>query len=86
MIETSDLNVGGGLPTSELSDGTSASQKGGSGGGLQGVTGAALKVGVVDFPAPRIPTFDEYADGGATKTGDIYTYGGFLGRPQGTQR
>ena len=86
MIETSDLNVGGGLPTSELPDGTAPSQKGGTGGGLQGVTGAALKVGVVDFPSPRIPTFSEDAEGGATKAGDIYTCGGFLGRPQGTQR
>ena len=86
MIETSDLNVGGGLPTSTLPDHTAAAQSGGTGGGLQGVTSAALKVGVVEFPAPRIPTFSENAEGGATKTGDIYTYGGFLGRPQGTQR
>jgi hypothetical protein len=86
MIETSDLNVGGGLPTSELKDGTSASQKGGTGGGLQGVTGSALKEGVVDFPSPRIPTFSDQNEGGATKDGDIFAYGGFLGRPQGTQR
>ena len=86
MIETSTLNVGGhGLSTSELPDGTAASQKGGDG-VEPGVDAAALKRGSIDIPSPRIPTFSDDADGGATKTGDIFTYGGFLGRPQGTQR
>jgi hypothetical protein len=87
MIETSTLNTGGdGLPVSDLPDGTTASQKGGSGGGLIGVESSALKSGVVDFPSPRIPQFSPELDGGGTEVGDIYTFGGFLGRPQGTQR
>ncbi len=87
MIETSDLNVGGkGLATSSLPDGTAASQKGGSGGGLIGADAEAIREGDIDIPSPTIPQFSEDADGGATKVGDIYTFGGFLGRPQGTQR
>lgn len=84
MIETSTLNVGGdGFSTSGLPDGTAASQKGGTGGGMMGVD---TKAGMIDIPSPRIPTFSADADGGSTKTGDIFSFGGFLGRPQGTQR
>jgi hypothetical protein len=88
MIETSELNVGGkGLSTSGMEkDGTAASQKGGTGGGLTGVDAEALKEGDIDIPSPTIPQFSADADGGATSVGDIYTFGGFLGRPQGTQR
>lgn len=87
MIETSNLNVGGkGLPTSDLPDGTAASMKGGTGGGLTGVDGEALKEGDIDIPSPRIPMYSPEVDGGATSVGDINSFGGFLGRPQGTQR
>lgn len=87
MIETSSLNTGGdGLPVSDLLDGTGPSQKGGSGGGLIGVDGAALKRGAIDVPSPKIPQFSPEVDGGGTEVGNIFTYGGFLGRPQGTQR
>ena len=86
MIETSTLNVGGdGLSTSSLPDGTAASQRDGDG-VEPGVDASALKRGSIDIPSSRIPTFSPDAEGGATKTGDIFTYGGFLGRPQGTQR
>lgn len=88
MIETSDLNVssGNGLSVSDLPNGTNSSQQGGSGGGLTGVDAAALKRGNIDIPSPTIPQFSDESDGGATSVGDIYTFGGFLGRPQGTQR
>ncbi len=88
MIEKSKLNVssGNGLTVSDLPDGTAASQKGGSGGGLTGVDAAALKRGTIDIPSPTIPQFSPELDGGGTEKGDIYTFGGFLGRPQGTQR
>ena len=86
MIEKSTLNVGGdGLSTSSLPDGTAASQRGGDG-VEPGVDAAALKRGTIDIPSSRIPTFDPYTDGGSTEKGDIFSYGGFLGRPQGTQR
>lgn len=86
MIETSDLNVGGqGLSTSGLTDGTAASQAGGDG-VEPGVDAAALKRGSIDIPSATIPQFSADADGGATQTGDIFSFGGFLGRPQGTQR
>lgn len=87
MIETSDLNVssGNGLTVSDLPDGTAKSQAGGAG-VEPGVDAAALKRGTIDIPSPTIPQFSAEADGGATSVGDIYTFGGFLGRPQGTQR
>jgi hypothetical protein len=53
---------------------------------LTGVDDAALSRGSIDFPSPTIPQYSADADGGATHVGDIYTFGGFLGRPQGTQR
>lgn len=88
MIEKSSLNVsdGNGLSMSDLPDGTAKSQQGGAGGGLTGVDSAALLRGDIDIPSPRIGMYDPYIDGGSTELGDINTFGGFLGRPQGTQR
>lgn len=80
MIEKSNL------PGANLPDGTSASQSPGMSQGDAGVSAADLKRGYLPESVERTPMFSEDADGGANSVGDIYTFGGFLGRPQGTAR
>ena len=81
MVETSDLNVGAGLPTSDLPDGTAASQAAPD---LE-ASAADLKRGYLLHPVERTSPFNEDVTGENT-VGNPWEYGGFLGRPQGTAR
>lgn len=80
MIETSDLVTGPNLP-----DGTAASQRPEPASGTDAGAGD-LKRGYLTVPTERIPLYSRQDDGGENPVGDPFTYGGFLGRPQGNQR
>lgn len=79
MIEKSSL------PGANLPDGTEASMNP----GVDAHCGCSMtdyKRGYMTESVERTPMFDPDTDGGATQVGDIFNYGGFLGRPQGTAR